>query len=115
MESQLVYFLRAGDKEKFLATLKKDNRRYHLGYRIIHDEGDNIDIESYDGHRIGCISSTIAPPQLTVNRNVKGRYASLDNQVENLMTIADAYPKEVSWEQLKGVSNPTIVDRHMAP
>lgn len=112
MESQLVYFL-GRNREGFIARLKEDNRRYQLGYQFVEDGANNIFIEDERYNRFGAVGS--APHSLSVNRNIKGKSDSLDNQVENLITIADAYPQEVTWEQLRGVSNPTIRDRHMDP
>ena len=117
MESRLLYLL-GRDKEKFLDELKKDNRTYNLGYKFVEDQSTEIliETEAVEGIiTIGVIRSQGSESDLRVNREERGRYSSLDNQIDNLIAIADAYPGRVSWNLLKGVSNPTIRDRHMTP
>jgi hypothetical protein len=115
MKGNLTYFL-GDNKTGFIDRLKKDNVRYHLGYTISEDQqGFYVESRGGENIRIGLIGRTPCDFELKVLREKRDKFPSLDDQVDNLIAIADAYPEEVSRDQLRGVPNPELIDRHMTP
>ncbi len=114
MKGNLTYFL-GNDRTGFIDRLKEENVRYHLGYTISEDEqGVYVESRGNENVIIGSING-IHDFDLKVLRQVKGKSPFLDDQVDNLIAIADTYPQEVSEDQLRGIPNPTLIDNHMTP
>lgn len=103
MKGKIIYDLLDLDNARnFLEMLRTTNNRYNLGlFREDKQAAASISAGSVE---IGYVSLNPVPGYgLKVFRGERGKNTSLDQQVDNLIAIADAYPQWVDPRQLNGI------------